>query len=49
MFYENEYTRVLLEEERRLMREITTQRMSWSTIGKMIKLNALLHERRRAY
>ena len=48
MYNQNEYTRVLLEEERRLMREITGQRMSWKKIGKMIRLNALLYERRRS-
>ena len=47
MFNQNEETRILLEEERRLMREITGQRMSWNKLGKMIKLNALLYERRR--
>ena len=47
MYNTNEYTRVLLEEERRLMREITGQRMSWNKLGKIIKLNALLYERRR--
>ena len=50
MYNPNEYPRVLLEEERRLMREITGQRMSWKKIGKLIRLNALLYEcRRRAY
>ena len=47
MYNANEYTRVLLDEERRLMREITGQRMSWNKLGKIIKLNALLYERRR--
>jgi len=45
MFYPNEYTRALLEEERTLMREITTGRLSWKKIGKMIQLNALLRTR----
>ena len=34
--------RLMLEEERQLMREITGQRLSWNKIGKMIKLNALI-------
>ena len=48
MFNPNEYTRALLEEERRLMRELDTQRMSWNKLGKLIKLSALLssHYRR---
>jgi hypothetical protein len=39
----NGYDRTVLEEERRLMREISSQRMSWSKLGKMIRLNALIH------
>ena len=46
MYNPNEY-RVLLEEERRLLRELETQRMSWNKLGKIIRLNALLHEQRR--
>jgi len=42
MFDTNEYTRFLLEEEHRLMRELGAQRMSWSKLGKMIKLSSLL-------
>ena len=45
----NEYTRALLEEERKLMREITTGRMSWKKIGKMITLNGLLRSHSRPY
>jgi len=42
MYNRNEYTRFLLDEERRLMREIESQRMSWNKVGKLIKLSALL-------
>ena len=42
MFNTNEYTRVLLEEENRLMRELGTQRMSWNKLGTILKLTALL-------
>jgi len=42
--YEN--TRFLMEEERKLMRELNGQRMSWNKLGKLIKLNALLRSHR---
>jgi len=47
MYNPNEYTRFMMEEERRLLREITTQRMSWRKLGNIIQLNALMYERRR--
>jgi len=34
-----------LEEERRLLQEMSSQRMSWSKLGNMIKLSALLRLR----
>jgi len=34
-----------LEEERRLLQEVSSLRMSWSKLGKMIKLGALLRLR----
>jgi hypothetical protein len=39
----------MLEEERRLMREVGAGRLRWKKIGAMIRLNALLgtHGRRR--
>ena len=46
MFNQNEFTRVMLEEERKLMREVTTGRFGWKKIGKIIQLNALLRARR---
>ena len=42
MYNPNEYTRAMLEEERKLMREIGAGRFGWRKIGKAIKLNALL-------
>ena len=41
------WNRDMLEEERRLMREINSQRMSWNKLGKILKLNALMSARRR--
>jgi len=41
------WDREMVEEERRLMRKINSQRMSWNKLGNMIKLNALLSARRR--
>ena len=49
MYVPNEYARVMLEEERRLMREVTTGRLGWKKIGKMIQLNALLRTHSRPY
>jgi len=46
MYVSNEYDRVLMEEERKLMREITTGRMSWMKIGKVIQFNALVRMRK---
>ena len=42
MYVPNEYARAMMEEERRLMREIGTGSMSWKKIGKIFQLNALL-------
>ena len=46
-----DYNRFLIEEERKLMRELGTQRMSWRKLGKIIKLGALVraHNHRGAY
>ena len=49
MFIANEYTRAMQEEERKLMREVSTGRFSWRKIGKMIQLNALLRTHSRPY
>ena len=38
----NDFNRFLLDEKRRLLREVSSQRMSWNKIGRMIKLSALL-------
>jgi len=38
----NAFNRFLLEEQRRLLREVSSQRMSWSKLGRMIRLSALL-------
>ena len=43
MFYqEQEWKRVMLEEERKLLKEVATQRMGWDRVSKMVKLNALM-------
>jgi len=47
--YNNSWNREMLEEERKLMREINTGRMSWNKVGKIIRLNALLSERRQGW
>ena len=49
MYNPNEYTRAMLDEERRLMREVSTGRFGWKKIGKMIQLNALLRAHRTNY
>ena len=41
----NDFNRFLFEEQRRLLREVSSQRMSWSKLGRMIKLSALLRLR----
>ena len=42
--YNDEWHRMLLEEERKLLREVTDEKepMSWQKLGKMIQLNAML-------
>jgi hypothetical protein len=53
MYYRYEWDRMMWEEERRLLREVTEDRgpMSWRKLGKMIQLNAMLrsHGRGRGY
>ena len=47
--YGTEWDRLLWEEERRLLREVTKEgSMSWRKFGKMLQLNAMLrsHDRR---
>jgi len=48
--YGTEWDRLMWEEERRLLREVTDDKepMSWRKFGKMIQLNAMLrsHDRR---
>jgi hypothetical protein len=48
MCNQSEYERAMLEEERKLMREVSAGRLSWKKIGAMIRLNTLLstHGRR---
>jgi len=45
MYVPDKYTLALMEEERRLLREITEGRMSWKKVGKMIRFNALVRTR----
>jgi len=49
MYFPDEYTRTLMEEERKLMRDVNTERFGWKKIGKMIQLNALLRTRERNF
>jgi len=47
--YNNEWDRMMWEEERKLLREVTDdkQPMSWQKLGKMVQLNAMLRSRDR--
>ena len=46
MYYSNEYARIMLEHERRLLREVTNGKpMTWRKVGKIFQLNALLRAR----
>ena len=47
--YGTEWDRMMWEEERRLLREVTDDKepMSWRKFGKMIQLNAMLRSRDR--
>ena len=48
--YGTEWDRLMFEEERRLLREVTKEEpMSWRKFGKMIQLNAMLRSRDRRY
>jgi hypothetical protein len=49
MYNPTEYARCVAEEERRLMREVSTGSLSWKKIGQMIRLNALLSMKNRPY
>jgi hypothetical protein len=42
MLYTPDCERFFLDEQRRLLRELGAQRMSWRKIGKLLKLGALL-------
>jgi len=42
MYIPNEYANAILEEERRLLREISAGGWSWKKLGLAIRLNALL-------
>jgi len=45
--YNSDWERSMRDEERKLLREVSTQRgMSWNKFGKMIKLNALMSRHR---
>jgi len=48
--YGTEWDRLMWEEERRLLREVTREGpMSWQKFGKMIQLNAMLRSRNRRF
>ena len=49
MFYNsnNEYARMMMEEERRLLKEVSNQRMSWKKLGNVMKLQAMMRANER--
>jgi len=48
MFNHNDdWKRVMFEEERKLLEEVSTQRMGWDKIGNIVKLSALMRAQRR--
>jgi len=48
MYRDEEMARYFRDEERRLFRELSTQKLGWRRrLGKMIKLNAMLRSRER--
>ena len=48
MYHHNsDWQKVMLEEERKLLKEVATQPMSWDKVSNMIKLNALQRAHRR--
>jgi hypothetical protein len=49
MYVQTEYARSVVEEERRLMREISTGSLSWKKVGQMIRLNTLLRTQTRPF
>jgi hypothetical protein len=49
MYNPTEYARCVAEEERRLMREVSTGSLSWKKSGQLIRLNALLRSQNRPY
>jgi len=49
MYVQTEYARSVAEEERRLMREISTGSLSWKKVGQMIRLNTLLRSQIRPF
>jgi len=45
-YWDRQLDRQMMEEQRRLIREVTNEEpMSWRKLGKIIQLNALLRER----
>ena len=47
MKYNPNYDRFLYDEQQRLLREVSNQRMSWRILGKIIQLNAIVRMRGR--
>jgi len=41
-----DWNREMFEEERKLLNDVSAQRMSWNKLGKLIRLNAMLNSRR---
>ena len=44
---QHDFDRILSDERERLLREVSTQKMSWRKVGNLIKLNNLLRMRDR--
>ena len=45
MYSSNEWARIMMEQERKLIKEVSSQPMSWRKLGKMIQLSALIRSR----
>jgi hypothetical protein len=45
--FDQNFNRIMIEEERKLLKEVSAQRMSWKKVGNMIKLNAIMRANQR--
>ena len=46
-YYNDEHARLMIEEERKLLNEVSKQPMSWKKITSAIKLNAMIRANHR--